>query len=56
MLEKTPIQLVIRQIGSQVHILVPWHDVHGASTGLDPVCGTAGLENAPSVFLPIYRG
>ena len=48
--------LVVRQVGSQIHILVPWHDVHNVRPILDTVCVGAGLENSPSVFLPIHRG
>lgn len=48
--------MVIRQVGSQVHILVPWHDVHREQLIANGLWRDLGLENAPAVFMPIYKG
>ena len=54
--EANSMNMVIRQVGSQVHILVPWHDVHHEDSIASHLWKGLGLENAPAVFMPIYKG
>ena len=39
-----------------VHILVPFHALHGDTSATRGLLSAARLQNCPAVFIPVYRG